>query len=629
MVPDPGDPAVVITISGDSTTASSAAALPDTCFPPSLDPAADRGWWEAFETTECATVRIDHCCSDPMHLPANRRLYDACPCGAAIYPASDPNIFMQEHFWCGDPYCGEGNLWATFPLLPAGTYYYPVHSSADGTVGPYQFHVTVEACPEAACCYKECAGAPPGMLCVEDADCVGFGLCEPSCVDGVNQLECDALAGNFLAPPQAANSVAACAPGVCMTGSCCTPFGCVDEFAPGIPMTDAECDVVPLPSVFTGGIRCFGGVCIGPLAGTSCDEDADCPLGACIGTPEELAQRTPCMDYTPPPAVLGGVGNVRSIAFLVPPLPAGPTAIRVSMIGLQSPFPPNGALSPPPDFSAFELASCCAADDADNCAKWVGPPATFLENPDLPAAGSFRGARLQCDPFYYDWSVEPIVQVFGAEILPSSLYEVQVYHLSCAGGEEACLARSAPVEIRTRRWGDVAVPFQAPAPPLTQPNGLDVTTLVNKFRNLPGAPSRAVVQLQPNVIDLNSSVNALDITAGVDAFRGFAYPYSGPCPCPSAVPCDVTPCAAAGPCVGLYGPGSTCVRTCIGGPNAGLPCNAALDCNLCIGGGLDGLPCNPALPPAASPCVIAGGVCPAVGVCPVGGFCRDACKRCG
>jgi hypothetical protein len=114
--------------------------------------------------------------------------------------------------------------------------------------------------------------------------------------------------------------------------------------------------------------------------------------------------------------------------------------------------------------------------------------------------------------------------------------------------------------------------------------------LVNKFRNLAGAPSKRISQIQPNLPELNADVNALDIVTVVDAFRGLAYPYSGPCPCPSAVTCDATVCTSAAHCSG-----GLCVKTCTGGVNIDQPC-------------------------------LTDAHCPS-GACGTG-FCRDRCGRC-
>jgi hypothetical protein len=183
------------------------------------------------------------------------------------------------------------------------------------------------------------------------------------------------------------------------------------------------------------------------------------------------------------------------------------------------------------------------------------------------------------------------------------------------------------VTITTRRAGDIATPFQG-APPLTQPNAIDVTNAVNKFRNLAGSPPKVISQVQPNFPDPNADINAIDIVTVVDNQRGFGYTYSGPCVCPSTVPCNVTACAGASACTGLYGAGATCIKTCTTGPRTGQPCNNNLNCGACIGGpltgnGAAGIPCDANTDCASNNC--------GVGTCPTGatpGFCRDRCGRC-
>ncbi|MEK7756665.1 MAG: hypothetical protein AAB385_05585, partial [Planctomycetota bacterium] len=86
----------------------------------------------------------------------------------------------------------------------------------------------------------------------------------------------------------------------------------------------------------------------------------------------------------------------------------------------------------------------------------------------------------------------------------------------------------------------------------------------------------------------------------VDAVKQFAYAFSGPCACPSAVTCGPAvgsvSCTSPTPCVTAFGAGSLCVKTCSGGgPNDGLPCVNNTHCP----GGACGSP-----------------------------FCRDACGRC-
>ena len=166
---------------------------------------------------------------------------------------------------------------------------------------------------------------------------------------------------------------------------------------------------------------------------------------------------------------------------------------------------------------------------------------------------------------------------------------MQTLAQSCQGSESSCVSISASLELTTARSGDIAAAFNPPST-TTQPDALDVTSLVNKFKNVPGADSKAVTQLQPNVPDPNADINALDIVVCVDAIKGFAYSFSGPCPCPSLVACNAALCMGNADCHG-----GLCVKTCLSGTNGGEPCNNNTHCP--------------------------GGVCGT-------GFCRDACGRC-
>jgi len=301
-------------------------------------------------------------------------------------------------------------------------------------------------------------------------------------------------------------------------------------------------------------------------------------------------------------------------------------AIEVTMVDLQNPIPANLPQNPPPNFSGYESGTCApktcvggdrngltctvpadcpspgvctAAVESNSCARWVGKPGTFLESQDSPGSMNYRAARLQCTPFYTDWVTEtaggPIV-VVGAEIAPSSEYSVQAYGASCNGVEASCANVSTPVTMYTRRFGDVEVPF-VPPNATGQPDVTDVAQLVNRFKNVAGAPVKAVSQLQPNLPELNADINALDIVAVVDAVKQRAYSFSGPCPCPSTVTCGSTACSSPTICASTYGPGAVCVKTCTGpGLLAGDPC---INDSHCVG----------------------SGTCAA-------GFCRDRCGRC-
>jgi len=301
------------------------------------------------------------------------------------------------------------------------------------------------------------------------------------------------------------------------------------------------------------------------------------------GVPDEC-------DPTRPLAVSGDNKN-RSLSLQVPTsataAPGAVTALRVKLVELQNPQPPNIECCPPPDLSSYESGATCT--DPGGCVRWVGRPRTFLEFQSSPGGSRYTAARLQCTPLYRDWTADGELHIIGAEIVPSSTYQVQNFAESCAGNEDACMVTSGLLVVTTARWGDIAPEFNPPAT-TTQPDVIDVAQLVNKFKNLPGAPVKAIAQLQPNLPDPNADINVLDILAVVDAVKQFAYSFSGPCPCPSLVACNMAACAVPSDCSdGL------CVQTCLGGANAGEPC-------------------------------INDSHCPS-GTCG-SGFCRDRCGRC-
>jgi hypothetical protein len=509
--------------------------------------------------------------------------------------------------------------------------------------------------------------------------------------DGTDDDRCPGACGN-----PGAGDPGTCSGGVCITGDIgqpCTGHGDCTVEACTCPTPRCGNGVIEVginEECDTGGIcDCPGadvvpcdtpgsGTCTSGLVGSACTNDSDCDgcsEGPCRVANDPAGECTCACGSTVPPEDFVWDSNVqqtRSVTGnMVDPSTAsggaGTSAIKVTMIDIQNPNPPNnnpaGPCCPPGNFVTFDTAvnsvcaggndqgyrcppstcpgsSCpagvgCTGDPAANpggvggCARWVGPPLGYLESNDNPGLGNYRVARLQCTPFYYDWSTEPNngqVNILGAEIVPSSTFEIRTYGADCKGAETACANVSGPVTVSTRRAGDISTPYQG-APPLTQPNAVDVANAVNKFRNLAGSPPKVVSQVQPNFPDPNADINAIDIVTVVDNQRGFGYTYSGPCVCPSTVPCNTTACAGASACTGLYGAGATCIKTCTSG-RTGQPCNNNLNCGYCVGGpatgtGAAGIPCD-----ANGDC--ASGTCQ-TGVCPTGatpGFCRDRCGRC-
>ncbi len=424
--------------------------------------------------------------------------------------------------------------------------------------------------------------------------------CNATCGNGVTEIgeQCDP--GGLGVPP-AEPSDALCTgrcipPGGDPSDDCtCPPAFCGNDYTEELSNKE-ECDGLDL----AGEGRCPPEECRPPG-----DPAGECTCSCAVAEePPNLIVWKPATEPGPWPNS-NHEAATRALRFYVEAFePGGPSkveAIRVTMVDLQTPNPPNNPMFPPPNFHAWDIgspancASCtgevCPANPTGQggCARWVGRPSTFYETQGPPLSGPYRASRLQCTPFYWDWKSEPVggrVTVVGSEVVPSSQYSVQAYSSTCQGTETSCTNVSPAVTMYTRRSGDVDAEYNPPSA-TNQPNAIDVAQLVNKFKNAAGSPDHFRAQIQANLPELNASINALDIVAVVDGTKSFAYSFSGPCACPSTVTCG-------GTCVGCVG---ICVKKCVGGDNAGEPC---INNNHCPGGGS----------------------------CPANGTCHDRCGRC-
>lgn len=123
-------PAVFV---GDNTGATSDCGLT----------APDAETWAAFTISDCSNVTVEYCGTDPLHETIYVVLFEECPCEDGSYIFADDYNFDD---------CGDGNATMHFNLLPAGTYYYAILSSAvDGSVGPYTVSISGVPCPAGYC----------------------------------------------------------------------------------------------------------------------------------------------------------------------------------------------------------------------------------------------------------------------------------------------------------------------------------------------------------------------------------------------------------------------------------------------------------------------------------------------
>ena len=306
QMPEPGEPFVSVTFSGNNSTATFGDADPvtGTCqfgmFQETATGEGDRGWWHAFSTSACSNIRVDFCCtaerSGEVKQPQYANLWSQCnPCGTTESSSivGDESVgapgMLTDSNNRGAPFCNDDDLWETYGPLPAGTYWVPVFSDLDGTFGDYQMHVTVAACPLAACCLKDPDGTGPQTgLCIDEfrklvfdgggapVPCTGDvgtqGDCaanqECSLCAEVNVLDCQAAKGfwnGFGNIPLGQDPVGSCDFGTCDFGSCCTGAGkCQDRSNPLVPcdrgtpstcMSRAQCAGQPNGS-FTGEVKC-------------------------------------------------------------------------------------------------------------------------------------------------------------------------------------------------------------------------------------------------------------------------------------------------------------------------------------------------------------------------------------
>jgi len=142
------------------------------------------------------------------------------------------------------------------------------------------------------------------------------------------------------------------------------------------------------------------------------------------------------------------------------------------------------------------------------------PVALLVTSPTWPCLDKYVSADGRLVPlsgrvfqFPFEWG-SIIVQ--DPDIFPSSTYFVQ---------EECGAYLSPPGVDDTWRWGDLDNDGDV--------DGIDLTLIVNKFKELPGSISTETADLVPCVPD--GIINALDVVVEVDAFKGAPYYCSPPC----------------------------------------------------------------------------------------------------
>jgi hypothetical protein len=195
--------------------------------------------------------------------------------------------------------------------------------------------------------------------------------------------------------------------------------------------------------------------------------------------------------------------NKNRYLSLMPGNPGVQTALRVTFVDLPAPY-----------------------DVLNGQMRWVGPPTEISEsagNTGSTPAPTFEGSTLDDDPYYVDWSNVGIVQVYDDAIVPGGMYEAQAVSEACEAGAEEYY--SDALEAVTAEWGDVV--GNCSETPCTPSDGDcdfdDIASIVDKFKNEPGAPAKARADLVPATPD--RIIDFSDISSVVDAFKGLPFPY--------------------------------------------------------------------------------------------------------
>ncbi len=246
---------------------------------------------------------------------------------------------------------------------------------------------------------------------------------------------------------------------------------------------------------FNGAWGCYGGLPSGSIL------ISDMQAGLFVLDPSEAVGPT----CTPPEAPQARVPFVAKNRYLsVIPGSAGEyTALRLRILDM------------PPPFESLEGSTF-----------WLDRPASFIDGTNPPT--SLMRSRLRCTPAFMDWGSVGAMEIADPAIVPGGSYEIQAIRTLCARSVEANFSTATPVST-SALWGDIIGSGGG-----LEPDGIvdafDIVGQIDKFKQVPGAPTVPQADLYPSAPD--QVIDALDVTLTVDAFKGLPYPLSGATACP-------------------------------------------------------------------------------------------------
>jgi len=161
---------------------------------------------------------------------------------------------------------------------------------------------------------------------------------------------------------------------------------------------------------------------------------------------------------------------------------------------------------------------------------WVGEPKEVCETSTIGILSpgqtctlqTYKAAQLTCDaPVYRVWDTTEILNVFGSEIVPNSVYEVQAVREGCDLANPNCF--SPPTEIITGMFGDVVGSCTETS--CSSPDGeveiLDALAGINAFSSAVNKPRKVFSEIENSEIDHESNIG--DILQTLRAFSGLPY----------------------------------------------------------------------------------------------------------
>lgn len=370
----------------------------------------------------------------------------------------------------------------------------------------------------------------------------------------------------------------------------------------GAPSTSASGEIT-IDGELTGEFQVFG-TFDGSLCASNLSDDQPLPpnvqiaeFGAEARVCDTPADSTCTATLSAPQAEPTPVPKSRFISF-EPGNSGTETAIRVGLTSLHHfDNPPSGT----PDFSAFEgqyryvnsfkacsgglepgfygYASCTSQSDCDNRSYCTpGPRFPCGENNPcgagktcVPAGGECTGqfdcydyevasyspykcAFLGCEPEYRDWGAAAnggVLHVTGSEIVPSSVYHIQLLAESCTAN---WANYSAAIVVESGVWGDVTGTGGVPN---NVANALDISAVVDKvMSSVTALPMPQLWLRNQNPYPVNVGVNVLDIGLLSNVLVGQPYNYEVGT-CDSLVQCEAQACenvedCGFDPCVDGY-----------------------------------------------------------------------------